>query len=345
MLEWNAFIKPLVYVVELIFAAVVTIGTADKLLFREKSDTAIRCAFDDSIGACSAVISVGTLCMIGGLYVLWKRLSSAFLCDMKYRNDTESVMCMLLSIGWLSVASILTHFRAVPPGLEPAFLRAERHITITFAWLLWVFHIGSMAIAWFAPDEDDAEQEPFHPAIQIDPNHLSFNPADFDYPIPQDPEPPSFDSMEAPTPDEMDAQFEGQDRMDAVGLPSLAAARSPLATEITDLSRFLSQHDDLEDYDAVRPHGHAPETPQAVIDEAMDALRPKESIQDLASVWKGIVSADMEAESTELEISMETEVVGGDASGAGPSQQPVLSARPTLRRRRTVRFESSDIIR
>lgn len=332
--------KPLVYVVELIFAAVVTIGTADKLLFHpESADSSVRCAFDDSIGACSAVISIGTLCMIGGLYVLWKRVSSAFLCDMKYRNDTETFMCMVLSIGWLSVASIVTHFRAVPSGLESGLLRAERRITITFAWLLWVFHIGSMAIAWFAPDEDDVEEEPFVPDMQIDPTHLDFGEG-FEYSLPEQPAPPGFENMTAPTPPELSREFEDIDRPEALQLGGFSVGQIGVSGEASDLSRFLSQHDELEEYQGVG----AP-TPQAVIDEAMDELRPQESIQDLASVWKDIVTADIEAETPELEISMETEVVGGDASGAGPSQQPVLSARPTLRRRRTVRFEADDVIR
>lgn len=339
MLEWNAFIKPVVYVVELIFAAVVTIGTADKLLFRDSSDTKIRCVFDDSIGACSAVISVGTLCMIGGLYVLWKRLSSAFLCDMKYRNDTESVMCLLLSIGWLSVASIITHFRTVPPGLDDTFLHAERRVTITFAWLLWVFHIGSVAIAWFAPDEDDAEKEPFHPDIRIDADQLPLHP-DFDYAIPQEDLPLGLDGWAAPTPEEMHAELEGQE---GLNIPTLVTSRPPATPDDIVLSRFLSQHDDLEPLDAARPQSHFPETPGSFIDERPDELRPRESIQDLASVWKDIVSADIEAETPEMEITLEPETPAADASGAGSSQQPALQTRPTLRRR-TVRFDSNDLI-
>lgn len=339
MLEWNAFIKPVVYVFELIFAAVVTIGTADKLLFWDSSDNRIRCAFGDSIGACSAVISVGTLCMIGGLYVLWKRFSSAFLCDMKYRNDTESVMCLLLSIGWLSVAFILTHFRAVPSGLDDTLLRAERRVTITFAWLLWVFHLGSVAIAWFAPDEDDVVEEPFHPDIQIDAPQLPLHP-DFDYNIPHEGIPPGFEGWAAPTPEEMRTELE---REEGVEIPTLAAPRPTAMPDDTALSRFLSQHDNLEPADVIRPYAPFPETPGSVIDERLDELRPRESIQDLASVWKDIVSADIEAETPEMEISLEPDTPAADSSGAGSSQQPALQTRPTLRRR-TVRFDSDDII-
>lgn len=337
MLEWNAFIKPVVYVLELVFAAVVTIGTADGLLFHDASIDRLRCAFNDSIGACSAVISLGALCMVGGFYVLWKRLSSAFLCDMKYRNDTETVMCMVLSIGWLSVASVITYYRPLPTDVDPKFLLIQRRVTITFAWLLWVFHIGSMAIAWFAPDEDGRD-EPFHPDIDLRHAQMSLQ-GGLAYPFASEDATTAFDRATTIQPD---TTSEVQASPDEVGLPNLANIPAATNSEMTDLSRFLSQHDALEDANAARAPGQSLRTPVVFAEEPLDTLRPQESIQDLASTWKDIVSADIEAETPEIEITMEPESHPEDSGGAPSSQLSGPSSRPTLRRRRTVRFDSSD---
>lgn len=158
MLPWNAFIKPIVYVFELIIAAVVTFGTADKLLYYDTKTEDIHCALRDSIGACTSIITLGLFCMIGGSYALSKRLLSAFLYQ-SYRYDTEAFLCFMLSLGWLAIAVLATTFNSSPKGTLDTFLSSTRNLIVVFSWILWVSHLVSVALAWFAPDTDNKEAE------------------------------------------------------------------------------------------------------------------------------------------------------------------------------------------
>lgn len=158
MLPWNAFIKPIVYVFELIIAAVVTFGTADKLLYYDSKNEQIQCALRDSIGVCSSIITLGSLCLIGGSYVLSKRLLSAFLYQ-SYRYDTEAFLCFMLSLGWLSIAVLATTSNSPPKDMPDTFLSSTRSVIVIFSWILWVSHLASVALAWFAPDTDNKEVE------------------------------------------------------------------------------------------------------------------------------------------------------------------------------------------
>lgn len=349
MLEWNAFIKPLVYTIEIIFGVVVTAGTADKLLFHDPQQHATRCVLSDNLPVCASVISLGSLCTLGGIYVLWKRLSSAFLSDMKYRHDTESIMCFLLSIGWLSVSSVLTAFRAPPADIEPDVLRAERTVTITFAWLLWVFHIGSIAIAWFAPDEDilESHSTPAFPHHQTLSYHFSDPSRAQPFPMPN----PVEDSHSERNGD----RSESEDEMLPIFDTSQESVPFHFDYDYGDLNSFLDQHEHLEDALPVSSqHGDNPpplNVPRSVSFEQMRDLRPKETIQDLASVWNNIVSADIESERPEVDIttsmpqpsprdavdSARTSASVSDSLQGGPQQRSVV-------RRRTVRFLGDETV-
>lgn len=329
MLEWNAFIKPIVYVLELVFGAVVAFGTADKLLFFDNSASRMRCAFGDNIGACASVVSIGTLCFIGGMYVLWKRLSSAFLSDMKYRHDTESIMCLLLSVGWFVVAVVVTAFNYFPSRLPDGFPIAQRRVTVTFAWLLWLFHLGSIAIAWFAPDEDDS-LEAFESLHQED---FSENEA-FDLELPG-----MASAQESSTESGTEADFWESDPV------SQSTSQKPSTPVITDLERFLAQHESgPESYEGFIDHGSPVGYTGVVPGDNLnwDQFVPDKSIQDAASAWDDIIKADAEAETREPEIplSLEASTAGGsaaeseDATGLDELQRRYTEKlRPVLRRR------------
>eukprot|EP00177_Eucheuma_denticulatum_P001845 GFKZ01003293.1.p1 GENE.GFKZ01003293.1~~GFKZ01003293.1.p1 ORF type:complete len:361 (+),score=31.70 GFKZ01003293.1:84-1166(+) len=347
MLEWNAFIKPLVYTIEIIFGVVVTAGTADKLLFHDPEQQATRCVLSDNIPVCASVISLGSICTLGGIYVLWKRLSSAFLSDMKYRHDTESIMCFFLSIGWLSVSSVLTAFRAPPADIQPDVLRAERTVTITFAWLLWVFHIGSIAIAWFAPDEDNLEPQ----STTAFPSHQTFS---YHFSNPSQPQPyPLPNPVPGLHSDGNSDHSDTEDNMLPVIDTSQESVPFHFDYDYGDLNSFLDQHDGLVDALPVTSQqgDNVPSInlPTSASFEQIRDLRPKETIQDLASAWNNIVTADIESERPEVDIttnmpqpspreavdSARTSATVSDSHQGGAQQRPFL-------RRRTVRFQGDE---
>lgn len=329
MLEWNTFIKPLVYVIEVIFAVVVTAGTADKLLFYDSDTVTTRCALNDSIPACAVVISLGSLCICGSFYVLWKRLSSVFLCESKYSHNAESAMCLLLTLGWLSISSVITAYNTHPANLAREFLRTERIVTITFAWLLCFFHLGSVAIAWFAPDED--YQDDYGPPLSVD--H-----ATLEYPLAIPLAQPLYPSISTPAFPTLNKE---QLSRPSESTPQLATP------QYGDLAAFLDQNDQIE---PGRQSSQFIATPSSIAGpsplvgpQLVDGARQKESIEDLASAWKQIVSADLDASSPHVDISMSAspslqndnaEIPSVTLTAEAPASQSTL-------RRRTVRFFES----
>lgn len=327
MLEWNTFIKPLVYVVELIFATVVSVGTADRLLFNDSNTGNIRCALNDSVPACAAVISFGFLCIFGSFYILWKRLSSVFLCDCKYSHTAESAMCFLLTLGWLSISSVITANSARPPDVAREFLRTERTVTITFAWLLVFFHIGSVAIAWFAPDEDYLEEGSpsflgdsvafeYHPAFaQPHPHYTASSPA---LPTQLIPDPP-----------------QGSESAPELSDPQLA-----------DITPFLEQQDQVEPQIQSSQFVETPLSiagPSPPVGPRIDEVRLREPIENLASTWKQIVSADLEADTPHVDISLSLQPSAQNESAEISSTMLIseASAPQSALRRRAVRFFES----
>lgn len=316
MLEWNAFIKPLVYTIELVFALVITIGTADKLLVYNTNDFT-TCALGDSVPACASIISLGTISIFSTLYLLWKRLASAFLTDMDYRHDTEAILCAFLTITYMTISSVATAYSAPASNLVDTLL-IERTITITFSWILTTFSILAIAIAWFAPDQDDypsaptkLEEIPF--AIQAPIQDVQV------YPVETTPE----DIMFAP------AMYQDN--------------------RIGTLDAFLDERDALDD--ALVGAG------MADLGSASNDLRPRESIHDLTSAWQDIVMQDRDAEQEDIDISEmiissarseqassgQTGASSGGASSAVPQSDGARLRRRGLTRRRTVRFESTDV--
>lgn len=151
MLEWDMFVKPIMYVLELVFGAVVTFGTADKLLRLVNGH--VKCELDNSLGACLSVILIGSLALLMGLVTLWWRLVAAFDDDVQFSCTDEAQLCTLCSTLWLVVASVVTakmRFNGT--------LRGEKIVTITFSWLLVAFCALSAAAAWLVPERDDVAQ-------------------------------------------------------------------------------------------------------------------------------------------------------------------------------------------
>lgn len=152
-MEWNAFVKPIIYVLELVFGAVVTFGTADKLLYLETNasgNRTLRCAMGGSIAACASVITIGAISLVIGLLILRKRLIAAFDDSTRFANATEALVCFMVSVLWLVIAAVVT--AKLDPTTPP--LRGEKIVTITFSWLLWILYSCSSAIAWFVPEVD-----------------------------------------------------------------------------------------------------------------------------------------------------------------------------------------------
>lgn len=157
-IEWDELVKPAIYVLELILGAVVTFSTADTLLYTSPTTSSIaRCALNDSVPTCAAVISVGSVCLLGGLYVLWRRLTAAFEADYFQKVD-ESGFCALLSVGWLIVASIISANLTLPAD-DSARFRSTRNVNTAFSWINAVAHAFSAVLAAYKPFEDMMAQE------------------------------------------------------------------------------------------------------------------------------------------------------------------------------------------
>jgi hypothetical protein len=166
-MEWNALVKPLVYVAELILAAVVTFGTADQLLFLRLNAhgvTKLQCGLNNSMAACVSVIIVGSLCFIGAFAVLCWRLLAAF-ASKNFSGTDEAILCGFLSIGWIAIAAILTHNMNIAPDSPKKSGHADiivmRNTVIAFAWLNTVLYIASAVLAFFAPDRDAFNYYPY----------------------------------------------------------------------------------------------------------------------------------------------------------------------------------------
>lgn len=165
MLEWNIFVKPVVYVMELIFSAVVTIGTADRLLvpptsiesatsFTLSRSGGLICALDterNTLGSCISVIILGLLALVVLLYALWKRLVSAFDSDVPFANATEAQLCVLAALLWLVIASVLSS----ATSLSDKALRGEKIVAVVFSWLLVVLCCASATFAWLIPENEE----------------------------------------------------------------------------------------------------------------------------------------------------------------------------------------------
>ena len=151
MLEWNAFVKPIIYVLELILGTVVTFGVADKFLFFGKNDVLV-CAMA-SMASCAVVIAAGSLALIIAVLVLRRRLIAAFDEDEHFDHTAEALACTVLCIIWLTIACILTSKINGGPQGSPR-LRGERTVSLAFAWLLWILYSTSALIAWFVPEKD-----------------------------------------------------------------------------------------------------------------------------------------------------------------------------------------------
>jgi hypothetical protein len=154
-IEWDELVKPAVYVWELVLSAVVAFGTADKLLYTSSGRT--RCALNDSVATCSMVISISAICLIGVLCVLWRRLVSAF-ADEAFPKVDESGLCILLAVGWLVVAAVISANVALPASDGPSAFRATRDVVTTFAWLNCVSFIVSAALAAYKPEDSEVDE-------------------------------------------------------------------------------------------------------------------------------------------------------------------------------------------
>lgn len=156
------FVKPVLYVVELIFGCVVTCGTADKmLLLREGGGVRCLLSSDESpyLGPCVVSIIFGMLALLLLLFTLWRRLIAAFDDESgekknelaTFTNGVEATLCLVVAFIWLIVAAILSHYTKIPDGDT---LIGEKIVHLVFAWLLLVFSIASAAIAWLVPEHD-----------------------------------------------------------------------------------------------------------------------------------------------------------------------------------------------
>lgn len=157
MLEWNQFVKPVMYVLEMIFGMVVTFGTADKLIWTSPSE-GTRCVLRNSMGSCISVIILGTLALIVMVLVLWRRVISAFDDDVVlFEHDEEAVVLALATFLWVIVSAVFTgqQFWWEPPPQSVTKLRGERYVMLVFSWLLCVMTGFSAAIAWFVPPRDE----------------------------------------------------------------------------------------------------------------------------------------------------------------------------------------------
>jgi hypothetical protein len=143
--EWNALVKPIVYVWELVLTSVVTFGTADQLLYHSAATNSTRCAFNDSIATCAFTISAGALCLLGALAVLWRRLLAAFT-DAPFHHDDESVACALLSLGWFIIACVVSSNYSLTQAAVKANLRTMATVVAAFAWLSCIFYLGSAGL-------------------------------------------------------------------------------------------------------------------------------------------------------------------------------------------------------
>lgn len=152
--DWDCLVKPMVYAWELVLSAVVVIGTADKLLYTPTSGGGVRCALDDSIATCSAVIIIGGLLLLGAVGVLWRRLVAAF-SDETFPGIDESGLCGILALGWLIVAAIITKNIAIRDKTAADTLTTMRNVIVTFAWLNFVSFIASALLAAYKPDVED----------------------------------------------------------------------------------------------------------------------------------------------------------------------------------------------
>jgi hypothetical protein len=161
-IDWNALVKPIVFVAELILAAVVAFGTADQLIFVSVDGTT-HCALDNSMAACASVIAIGSVCFLGAMAVLWRRLLAVFASDF-FAGVDEAVACCLISIGWLVVASIITHNFAIAPELPVTSQHEDiimmRNTITAFAWLNTVLYSGSAFLALFVSDRDPPKYRP-----------------------------------------------------------------------------------------------------------------------------------------------------------------------------------------
>lgn len=147
-------IKPSVYIVELILCAVVAIGTLDKLLFKESVEgKGLRCAFDDSMPTCIYVATAGFVGILGGFAVLWYRVTAAF-GDSVFHYEDEAVACALLSLLWLTVASVISTHSPLPHSALAEELRTTRNVITAFSWITWLSYLISAIIAYFVPNCD-----------------------------------------------------------------------------------------------------------------------------------------------------------------------------------------------
>jgi len=183
------FVKPVFYVVELIFGCVVTFGTADKMILLLPGKGGVRCLLSKQaspyLGPCIAPIIFGSLALLLLLFTLWRRLIAAFdspskeyahttathnthntnpntnnvginmgmgMGDVKtFTNGAEATLCLMVAFIWLVVASILSHYTEVDTKDK---LIGEKIVHIVFAWLLLVFCMISAAVAWLVPEHD-----------------------------------------------------------------------------------------------------------------------------------------------------------------------------------------------
>jgi hypothetical protein len=151
--EWNKLVKPVIYVWELVLTSVVTFGTADKLLFYSQKTGKTSCALNDSIGTCAFTVAAGSICLIGAISVLWRRLIAAFT-DSSFNNDDESVACALLSFGWFIIASVITANISLPSTSNPETFRVMRNVVASFAWFSSIAYFCSAGLAYIVPATD-----------------------------------------------------------------------------------------------------------------------------------------------------------------------------------------------
>lgn len=145
--------KPVIYVLELIFGMVVTFGTADK--FVKIQSTELKCMLNprrNEIGKCIIVIILGLIAITILLITLRKRLIAAFDVDYKFTHSLEAQLCVLASIIWLIIASLVTSSIRIVANDN---LNGEKIVTIIFSWILVIFCLASGAIAWLVLEGDE----------------------------------------------------------------------------------------------------------------------------------------------------------------------------------------------
>ncbi len=152
------FVKPVVYVIELIFGMVVTFGTADKFLIPNRKGFVCKLnSHRNAVSICISVIILGFIAVCILFITLRRRLIAAFDVDYKFTHSAEAQICLLVSLLWLVVASLVSSVTRIDKNDK---LNGEKIVTLVFSWLLVFLCTGSAAVAWLVFEYDEPPPPP-----------------------------------------------------------------------------------------------------------------------------------------------------------------------------------------